>query len=270
MIIGGKSFDTLNNTYLMGILNVTGDSFSDGGKYNNIDAALFHARKMVEEGADIIDVGGESTRPGAKPVSAAEEMERVLPVIELIKKNIDIPISLDTYKASVAREGIKAGVDMINDIWGLTGDDKIAGVIKENNVSVVIMHNSKCPSYHDLPTDVVNSLMVNLDIAHKAGISDDKIILDPGIGFAKNTDECLELINSMDVLKKALDYPWMMAASRKSVIGNTLKLPVEERLEGTLAITTLACDRGFSFVRVHDVSENRRVIDFMKALKEKG
>lgn len=265
MIIGGREFETNKHTYLMGILNVTEDSFSDGGKYNSVDKALKQAEKMVNEGAGIIDIGGESTRPGFTPVSAEEEMARVIPVIEAIKKNLDTTISLDTYKAVVAAEGIKAGVDIINDIHGLRGDEKMAETIAKAQVSCVLMHNRDNTNYVNLIDEVMTDLSYSLSIAGRAGIPDDRIILDPGIGFGKTTEQNLEVLNNLELMN-SLGMPWLLAASRKSVIGNTLNLSVEERLEGTLALTALAVMKGAAFVRVHDVKENKRVIDMLEAV----
>ena len=265
MIIGNREFETDKHTYIMGILNVTPDSFSDGGEYNNIDAALFHAEKMVKEGADIIDVGGESTRPGATEVSENEEIERVVPIIRKIKSEFNITVSLDTYKPGTAHEGIKAGADLINDVWGLKYSDRMAKVIKDAGVACCLMHNRKAHDYINYPEDFVTDMAGIFDTAIRAGISEDKIILDPGIGFQKSYDENLWTLNNMDMLKH-FGVPILLGASRKSVIGNTLNLPVEERLEGTLALTALAVSKGISFVRVHDVKENKRVIDMLEAV----
>lgn len=268
MVIGNKEFDFKNKTYLMGILNVTEDSFSDGGKYTNIDSQLRHVEKMIEEGADIIDIGGESTRPGSQPVSSEEEMERVIPIIQKVKSTFNIPISLDTYKSDVAKEGARSGADLINDIGGLKKDIKISHVIKEYELPVVIMHNRADGLYQDLMTDIIRDLNDSLKIAEEAKISKEKIILDPGIGFQKSSEECLRVIKNLGVLTQAFpEYPWLMAASRKSFIGNTLNLDVNNRLEGTLAVTAISCMNGFSIIRVHDIKENRRVIDLINAMR---
>lgn len=265
MIIRGKDFQTSQHTYVMGILNVTQDSFSDGGKYASLDAALRQAEKMVREGADLIDIGGESTRPGYTPISAEEESARVIPVLTKIRENFDVPVSLDTRKAEVAREGIRAGADLVNDIWGLRGDPGMAGVIAEGKIPCVLMHNRKEDRYDHLLDDICQDLSYSLKLASDAGIPEDKIILDPGIGFAKDTEENLRVLNNLELLNH-LGCPWLLGASRKTVIGNTLQLPVEERLEGTLALTAIALQKGASFVRVHDVLENRRLIDMMEAV----
>ena len=269
MIIGNHNFDIKNHTYVMGILNVTPDSFSDGGMHSTVDAALKRASEMVKEGADIIDIGGESTRPGASFVPEAVELERVIPVIERVKAELDIPVSLDTYKPAVASEGIKAGADLINDIWGLLYDPMMGKVISEGKVSCVLMHNRKEHDYLSFGLDFVNDCAEILERAFKAGISEDKIILDPGIGFQKTQEENLWVLNNMDLLNN-LGAPWLIGCSRKSVIGNALNLPTDERLEGTLATTALAVMKGASFVRVHDVKENKRVIDMLETIKNEG
>ncbi len=267
MKIGNFDFEVNKHTYIMGILNVTQDSFSDGGKFNDVDRALFQAEKMINEGAHIIDIGGESTRPGYIPVPAEQEIERVIPIIEKVKSEFNIAISLDTQKSIVARAGIKAGIDIVNDIWGLKGDAQMADVIAAANVHCVLMHNRDNTDYDNFLDNVYTDLAETLNIASKAGISEDKIILDPGIGFAKDTKQNLELMAHVDKLK-LFGCPVLLAASRKSVIGNTLNLPVDQRLEGTLALTALAVSKGCAFVRVHDVKENKRIIDMLEAVYE--
>lgn len=269
MKIGNKIFQTKGHTYVMGILNVTPDSFSDGGRWTDRDAALRHVEAMVEEGADIIDVGGESTRPGYTQLSDEEEINRVVPVIEAIKSNFDIPLSLDTYKGNVAEAGIKAGADMINDIWGLKYDNKIANVISENNLPCCLMHNRKNAEYVDFMQEVAADLAETIHLAEKAGIADEKIILDPGVGFAKTYEQNLEIINCLEQLNM-FGYPLLLGCSRKSVIGLTLDLPAAERLEGTLATTVLAVMKGCMFVRVHDVKENVRTIKMTEAILRGG
>ena len=265
MIIGTKEFDVKNRTYIMGILNVTPDSFSDGGKYNQFDSALKHIDNMITDGADIIDVGGESTKPGFQKISDDEEIERVVPVIEAIKKNFDIPISLDTYKSQVALEGIKAGADLINDIWGLKYDEKMASVIAQNNVSCCLMHNRENINYTSFMKDVIMDLEESINIAQNSGISKDRIILDPGVGFAKTYDMNLEVIRKLEQLH-ILGLPILLGTSRKSVIGLTLNLPSDQRLEGTLSTTVIGIIKGCSFVRVHDVLENSRDIKMTEAI----
>lgn len=265
MRIGNKEFAKTGNTYVMGILNVTPDSFSDGGKYNNPDAALSHVAEMIKDGADIIDVGGESTRPGHSVISEDEEISRVVPVIERIKDEFDIPVSLDTYKSGVARAGIDAGADLINDIWGLKYDDKLAKVIVQAGVPCCLMHNRKDANYKDYMQEMLLDFEETIEIARKAGIADEKIILDPGIGFGKTYENNLEIIDRLEVLH-SFGYPIMMGASRKSVIGKALNLPPAECMEGTLATTVFAVKKGAMFVRVHDVKENARVIKMTKEI----
>ncbi len=259
MRIGTKEFDTKHETYVMGILNVTPDSFWDGGKHHELDAALFHAESMIKDGAAILDVGGESTRPGYTPVSAEEELERTIPILEAIKERFDIPISIDTYKGRVAEAAIAAGADMVNDIWGLKADLQMAEVIANTNTACCLMHNRKQADYRNFMEEVVSDLAETLDLARRAGISDEKIVLDPGIGFGKTYEQNLEAIKRLGELRK-LGYPILLGASRKSIIGQALGLPAEERLEGTLVTTAFAVWQGCAFVRVHDVKENIRTI----------
>lgn len=265
MKIGNRIFDTANKTYVMGILNVTPDSFSDGGKYTNVDLALKRAEEMVHDGADIIDIGGESTRPGYVQISNQEEIDRVIPIIEKVKANLDIPVSLDTYKAEVAREGIQAGADLINDIWGLQSSPEMAGMIADAGVACVIMHNRNFINYNEFFTDMKDDLAAYIETARKAGISDEKIILDPGVGFAKTYEQNLEVINRLEQLH-CFGYPLLLGTSRKSVIGLTLDLPVFERVEGTLVTTVMAAMKGCAFVRVHDIKENVRAIRMTEAI----
>lgn len=256
-------------TYVMGILNVTPDSFYDGGKWNRLDQALRHVEEMVQAGADVIDIGGESTRPGHVMISDQEEIERVSPVIEMIKAHFDTPVSVDTYKGPVASASISAGADLINDIWGLKFDDKIAGVISESGLPCCLMHNRKDAVYRDFMQDLTEDLKESVALAERAGIKSDRIILDPGIGFAKSYEQNLEAIGRMDELK-ALGFPLLLGCSRKSVIGLTLDLPVDQRMEGTLATTVVAVMKGCMFVRVHDVKENVRAIRMTEAVLSRG
>lgn len=263
MKIGKRDFS--NHTYVMGILNVTPDSFSDGGKWNCIDRALRRAEQMISEGAAVIDIGGESTRPGYTKISDNEEIERIAPVIEEIKSRLDIPISVDTYKSAVAREALLKGADLVNDIWGFKYDANMAKTVKEFNAACCLMHNRKEAVYDDFMSDVSDDLRESIKIAKSAKIEDDKIMLDPGIGFAKTLEQNLYLTGRTEQLK-ALGYPVLLGTSRKSMIGLTLNLPVNERLEGTLATTALAVFRGCLFVRVHDIKENVRVIQMLEAV----
>lgn len=257
MKIGNKVLDFNKRTYIMGILNATPDSFSDGGIYNNIEAALKRAKEMVEEGVDVIDIGGESTRPGATYVEAEEEINRVIPIIKAIKKELVVLISIDTYKSQVAEEAIKAGADIVNDVWGLKKDKNMAKIIARYDVPCILMHNRDERPYENLMRDLLEDLYESIDLAKKAGIKQDKIILDPGIGFAKNYEENLEVMNNLEKIV-ALGYPVLLAASRKRMIGYTLDLPVDQRLEGTLATTVIGIMKGCHMIRVHDVLENKR------------
>ena len=265
MIIGNRVFDAEHRTYIMGILNVTPDSFSDGGKFNQMDAALYHAEEMIRDGADIVDVGGESTRPGHTVISDDEEISRVAPVIEAIKSRFDIPVSIDTYKGKVTEAALKAGADLVNDIWGFKFDHKVAELTAQYGVTCCLMHNRSEPTYQDYLNDVVGDLKECVRIAKDVGISDDKIILDPGVGFGKTYQMNLEIINHVDVLH-SLGFPILLGTSRKSVIGQTLNLPTDQRVEGTLATTVVGVLKGCAFVRVHDIKENKRVIQMTEAI----
>lgn len=242
-------------TIIMGILNVTPDSFSDGGEFNSVSTALNHAISMVKSGADIIDVGGESTRPGSEIVSEKEEIERVIPIIKELKRFIDKPVSIDTYKAKVARKALEAGVNIVNDVWGLQREPEIADVIAEYDVPVVIMHNQINTEYE---VDIIESMIAffekSLGIAKSAGIKSEKIILDPGIGFGKTVAQNIEVLRRLDELH-VLGYPLLLGISRKSVIGNSLDLPPHDRLEGTIALNTLGIQMGVEIIRVHDIKE---------------
>lgn len=257
MKIGNKEFDLKERTYVMGILNVTPDSFSDGGKFNEVDAALKRVKEMIEEGADIIDVGGESTRPNFEVVKEDEEIKRVVPIIRAIKENFDIPVSIDTYKSKTAEAAIEAGADIINDIWGFKKDKDMAKVAAKYNVPCILMHNRENKEYNDLMKDVVFDLVESINIALNAGVSRENIILDPGIGFAKTLNENLIVMNNLEKIKD-LGYPVLLATSRKSMIGLTLDEPVDQRVEGTIATTVLGITKGCEFVRVHDIRENKR------------
>lgn len=257
MRIGNKEYKLGERTYIMGILNVTPDSFSDGGKFNEIEAAVSQAKKLVEAGADIIDVGGESTRPGAEYVTEEEEIKRVVPIIKAIKKELDVTISIDTYKSKTAEEAIKAGADIINDIWGAKYDKNIAKVAAKYNVPIILMHNREDKPYANLMEDIIKDLQESIDIALEAGVKKENIILDPGIGFAKTYEENLMVMNKCEVIRD-MGYPVLLGTSRKSMIGLTLNLPVNERVEGTLATTVMGIMKGMEFIRVHDVLENKR------------
>lgn len=265
MIIGGKEFDTKHHTYIMGILNVTPDSFSDGGKYNDSDEALRHADEMIRDGADVIDVGGESTRPGHIQVTDEEEIRRVVPVIRALKSRFDIPVSVDTYKSRVAQAALDAGADLVNDIWGLKYDPEMAGVIAKSGAACCLMHNRTEAVYQEYLTDFLSDMRECVRLAEEAGIPKDKIILDPGVGFGKTYEMNLEIISRLEILHE-LGLPVLLGTSRKSVIGLTLDLPPQEREEGTLVTTVWAVQKRCAFVRVHDVKKNRRAIQMAEAL----
>lgn len=270
MRIGNREFDTENGVYVMGILNVTPDSFSDGGRWLERDAALRQAAKMAAEGAAIIDIGGESTRPGHRPVGAEEEAARVLPVIAAVKRETGLPVSVDTYRHETARLALEAGADMINDIWGLRYDGgEMARLIAQSGAACCLMHNRKSAEYRDFMPELLEDLRCTLDLAAAAGIARERIILDPGIGFAKSCEQNLTAMHRLDELA-ALGCPVLLAASRKSVIGLSLGLPVEERLEGTLATTAIGVLQGAAFVRVHDVKENLRAARMALAIRREA
>lgn len=268
MIIGKKEFDLKNHCYIMGILNVTPDSFSDGGKFNNLDAALKHAEEMIKDGADIIDIGGESTRPGHQVITDEEEIARVTPVIEAVKKNFDVPVSIDTYKGAVTLAALQAGADFVNDIWGFKHDERVAEYTAKYNAACCLMHNRNEAVYNDFQADFLADMQECVAIAKKANVPDDKIILDPGVGFGKTYEMNLEIINHMEIMHK-LGYPILLGTSRKSVIGLTLDLPADQRVEGTLATTVMGVMKGCSFVRVHDIKENYRIIKMTEAILAK-
>jgi dihydropteroate synthase len=265
---GKYELDYSSKTLIMGILNVTPDSFSDGGSYDSVQKAVERAREMVEEGAHIIDVGGESTRPGHVPVPAEEEIARVVPIIEALVKEVDAPISIDTYKAETARKSIEAGAHIINDVWGAKKDPFMAEVAAEKGVPIILMHNREEKEYGNFMREAVQDLQESITLVKKAGVKDDQIILDPGIGFAKTFEQNLEMMRRVDVLV-SLGYPVLYATSRKRVIGHVLDLPVEERVEGTGATVCWGIQKGCQLVRVHDVKEMARMAKMMDALMGK-
>lgn len=268
--IGNRRFDLDGSCRIMGILNVTLDSFSDGGRFNSVEAAVLRAREMVAEGADIIDVGGESTRPGHTRISDEEEIARVVPVIEKIKEELDVPVSVDTYKSDVAEAAVKAGADLINDIWGFRYDEGLARITAEAGLPCVLMDNRTEPVAGDIMEAMKATLAESVEIARRAGVADENIILDPGIGFGKTYKQNLTAINRLDELC-GMGFPVLLAASRKSVIGNTLNLPAGERVEGTVATSVIGVMKGAAFVRVHDVKENLRAVKMAEAiLKERS
>lgn len=267
MIIGNQEFLEEGHTYVMGILNVTPDSFSDGGRYNHLDAALKHTEQMIKDGAAIIDVGGESTRPGHEKITDQEEIDRILPVIEKIKQEFSVPVSLDTYKAAVAKEGIQAGADLLNDIWGLQYDPAMGKIVADSGVAYCLMHN-RDKITEEMDADLfIGQMKEDAKRALDAGIKKERIILDPGVGFAKTQEQNLMTIANLDRLK-ALGYPVLLGTSRKSVIGYVLDVPTDKRLVGTLATSAVAVQTGCMFVRVHDVKENMELIQMLERIRE--
>ena len=267
MIIGNQEFLEEGHTYVMGILNVTPDSFSDGGRYNHLDAALKHTEQMIKDGAAIIDVGGESTRPGHEKITDQEEIDRILPVIEKIKQEFSVPVSLDTYKAAVEKEGIQAGADLLNDIWGLQYDTAMGKIVADSGVAYCLMHN-RDKITEEMDADLfIGQMKEDAKRALDAGIKKERIILDPGVGFAKTQEQNLMTIANLDRLK-ALGYPVLLGTSRKSVIGYVLDVPTDKRLVGTLATSAVAVQTGCMFVRVHDVKENVELIQMLERIRE--
>ena len=284
LTIASTTFHWGRQTYLMGILNVTPDSFSGDGLLREADwvaAAMKEAEGQIAGGAHVLDVGGESTRPGSVPIPAEEELRRVLPVIRELAKSVNVPISIDTYRAEVARKALDAGATIINDVWGLRMDSKMARVVAESGAAVVIMHNRSRPKdavqeaqlggryigveYEELLGDIIRELSESIDLALAAGMKPEKIIIDPGIGFGKTVEQNLELVNRLGELK-TLGYPILVGPSRKSFVGYTLNLPPDQRVEGTAAAVALAIDRGADIVRVHDVAAMNRVIKIADAI----
>lgn len=274
MKIGNREFTGKENrAWVMGILNVTPDSFSDGGSYDTVEDAVRRAEQMVEEGADIIDIGGESTRPGYTQISVEEELSRIVPVIRAVKEQLEVPVSVDTYKPEVAEGALAAGADMINDIWGLRwpGDPehRMAAVVAASGKPVCVMHNHEPKIEKDAPGEYREVLAADLaealEIAREAGIDDENIVLDPGIGFGKTYEENLWSIAELGRIT-AGSMPVLLGISRKSVIGNTLNLPTDQREEGTIALNVLGRKAGCSIFRVHDVKGNRRALDMTDAV----
>lgn len=283
--IGNHLFEWGKRTYIMGILNVTPDSFSGDGLLKEegdfVSRALTQARRFVAAGADILDIGGESTRPGSQPISAAEELEHILPVLRAVTQELDVPISIDTYKAAVAEAALQAGAQIVNDVWGFHADAAIAEVADRYRATVILMHNRSSWAhaeikeklggryvgipYDNLIADIQRELLESVAIAHAAGIPDERIILDPGIGFGKSTEQNLELVDRLSEIR-ALGYPILYGPSRKSFIGYTLDLPPYQRLEGTAAAVAVGIVRGADIVRVHDVEAMSRVARMTDAI----
>lgn len=265
MRIGNREFDVKNHTYIMGILNVTPDSFSDGGDFAHFDQALFRVEEMVKEGVDILDIGGESTRPNYTQISDEEEIGRVVPVIEAVRKRFDLPISLDTYKAKVAAAGLSAGVDLINDIWGLQYDKDMGKVIADSGAACCLMHNRKEADYQNFMEDMAADFAKILHTAELAGIAEDRIILDPGVGFGKTYENNLEAIRRVKELQ-VFGLPVLLGTSRKSVIGLTLNVPAKERVIGTAVTNVFGVIGNCAFLRVHDIKEAVETVKMTEAI----
>jgi len=282
--IGPALFEWGRQTYVMGIINVTPDSFSGDGLFNErewVKRAVEQGVRFARQGAHLLDVGGESTRPGAEPVSASQEIERIVPVIEELAAQVNLPISVDTYKAEVAAAALDAGAHMVNDVWGLKMDPAMAGLCAQRNVPVIVMHNRSHPrnavqeerlggrylgtKYDDLLTDIANELRQSIDLAKSAGIPDEHIIIDPGIGFGKTVEQNLTLLDQLDKLR-TLGHPILLGTSNKSFIGYTLDLPPEERVDGTAATVAIGVERGADIIRVHQVKEMSRVARMTDAM----
>ncbi len=272
--IKNRKFDFPQRTYIMGILNVTPDSFYDGGRFLDTKEAFRQGIKMAEDGADVIDVGGESTRPGSDSVLIEEELKRVIPIIEGLVKEINVPISIDTYKSEVAKKALKVGASMVNDISALRFDPDMRKVVKDFDVPVVLMHIKGTPKnmqvnphYDDLMSEIKEYLKEAIEIARNSGIDEEKIIIDPGIGFGKRLEDNLEILKNLNDLK-GLNKPLLVGPSRKSFIGKILDLPEDERLEGSLAALAVAIMNGANMVRVHDVKESKRVARIVDSIKK--
>ncbi|RFB10929.1 dihydropteroate synthase [Bacillus sp. HNG] len=266
---GPYQLDFSKKTMIMGILNITPDSFSDGGSYTDLEAAIAHAKKMVTEGADMIDVGGESTRPGYERLADEEEIARVVPVIKELVKEVHVPISIDTYKSEVAKQAVEAGAHIINDIWGAKADPKMAEVAAAYNVPIILMHNRDNKNYTNLIDDMISDLKESIQIVKAAGVKDENIILDPGVGFAKTFEDNIETIRQLDRFSE-LGYPVLLGTSRKSFIGHIFDMPPQERDEATGATTCLGIQKGCDIVRVHNVKMNARLAKMMDVLVGKG
>ena len=264
----GTVLDFHKETIVMGILNVTPDSFSDGGQFDAIDAAILHAKQMVNDGAKIIDIGGESTRPGHDPVSVEQEIARVIPVIAALSKELDVMISIDTYKAEVAEQAILAGAHIINDVWGAKKEPAIVHVAAKYQVPIILMHNRENTEYNDFWNDVRSDLEESVQLAKDAGVAEEHIWLDPGIGFGKTTEQNIWMMQHLSDLAE-MGYPVLLGTSKKSMIGNVLDLPVSERLEGTAATVSYGVMNGCHIMRVHDVKGIVRTVKMMDVLTGK-
>lgn len=264
----GRELVLGKRTLVMGIVNITPDSFSDGGKYFDFKEALSQAERLIAEGADILDIGAESTRPNHQEVSAEEEWRRLEPVLKELLPRISVPVSIDTYKAEVAEKALAAGANIINDVWGLQRDQNMARVVGKYQAPIIVMHNQNGTSYHHLMGDVLAFLKKSIRLAEEQGLSGDQIIVDPGIGFGKTLEQNLEVMSRLDEFR-TLGHPILLGTSRKRMIGNTLDLPVDQRVEGTIATSVVGVAAGVDIIRVHDVLANRRAIDMSDAIYRK-
>lgn len=262
---GDRDFKWGERTYIMGVINVTPDSFSGDGVSDDVEAAAALAQRFLAEGADILDVGGESTRPGSSTISVEEELRRVIPVIERLFREVSLPLSIDTYKSEVARHALAAGAQMINDIWGLKHDPKVAQVAAEAGVPLILMSNQRDKACDDIVPEVLSSLKRSIGIALEAGVKEENIIIDPGIGFGKTLEQNLEIVRRLEEFK-SLVRPLLIGTSRKSMIGLVLNLPPDQRLEGTAATVAIAIAKGADIVRVHDVAQMVRVCRMSDAI----
>ena len=265
------NYNFTNKTYIMGILNVTPDSFSDGGKYNSVEKAILRAKEMINQGADIIDVGGESTRPNSSKISIDEELQRVIPVIERISKFAPV-ISIDSSKSQVVKKAIEAGATIVNDIYGLQNDKKMARIVAKSNCKIVIMHikgipqnMQNSPKYNNLVSEIIDYFNESISIAKNAGIEEKNIILDPGIGFGKTVNNNLEIIRNINKFKR-FGYPILLGASRKSFIGKITGAKVNDRLAGSIAAISIGVLNGVNIVRVHDVKETKQAVQILDSI----
>lgn len=261
---GDRDFTWGERTYIMGVINMSPDSFSGDG-LSNMDEALLQAEHFVSDGVDIIDIGGESTRPRSEPITSEEEILRVIPIIERLSQQVPVPLSIDTYKWEVAQEAVAAGAQMLNDIWGLKREPRLADIAAKEGIPIILMSNQRDGEFQDIISEVFKDLKRAMDIAIERGVSQENIILDPGIGFGKSLDQNLEIVSRLDEFS-ALGRPLLIGTSRKSMIGLVLDLPTQERLEGTAATVAIGISKGADIVRVHDIPEMKRVCQMSDAI----
>lgn len=270
MLIGNKNFNT-KNTYIMGIVNMSTDSFFEQSVFNNVDDALKYTEKIIDAGVDIIDIGGQSTKPGFEEIDISKEIENVQGIISAIKSHFDIPVSVDTYKQQVAKAAIEFGADMVNDIYGLTYDDgEMASLVAENNVSVCIMHNKNVEDSKDVISDIISGLKDSIKIAQDKNIAEDQIIIDPGICFGKTWTQNLEILHRFNEIESELNYPILLGYSNKSFISKAINCDAQNRVYGNFAITAYAAMANVSFIRVHNADKHIDVVRMIKAIKSSG